>query len=84
MMLLHQVDGKRLANCLWKNFIQDELEPNKFELYDPNTGDIKPAKKVDCIGLERAAVWEAGHVEERIVDHFAGRTNKWVEDMRIK
>ncbi len=65
-------------------FIQDELEPDKFELYDPNTGDIKPANKADCIGLERAAVWEAEHVEERIVDHFAGRTNKWVEDMRIK
>lgn len=65
-------------------FIQDVLNPSKFELYDPNTGDIKPTQKTNCIGLERASVWEAQHVEERIIDHYAGKPNIWVEEMKIK
>lgn len=65
-------------------FIQDELDPNQFEIYDPNTGEMKPAKKADCVGLERAAVWEPQHVEERIIDYFEGRPNKWFESLKIK
>jgi hypothetical protein len=65
-------------------FIQDEFNPDYFELYNPNSGDIKPAKKADCFGLERASVWEGEHVEERIVDNFNSRTNTWVEKMKIK
>ena len=65
-------------------FIQDELNPEKFELYDPNTGKTTPAKKQDCIGLERAAVWEPFQVEERIVDHFSGKPNVWYEKMKVK
>lgn len=65
-------------------FIQDELDPNKFELYDPNTGDIRNAKREECLGLERAAVWEAEHVEERIMDNYMGKTNVWVEQLSLK
>src|SRR5258706_7325521 len=59
-------------------FIQDELEPFYFEIYDPNSGNIRPAKKEECIGLERTAVWEPEHVEERIIDYFEKRPNKWL------
>lgn len=65
-------------------FIQDHFDYNHFEIYDPNTGVMRPAKKIDCIGLERAAVWEPEHVESRIIDNFEGRLNKWVESLRIK
>ncbi len=65
-------------------FIQDDFELNQFEIYDPNTGDMRPAKKAECIGLERAAVWEPEHVEERIIDYFEGRPNKWFESLKIK
>lgn len=34
--------------------------------------------------LERAAVWSAVHVVDRLQDHFAGKPNKWVESMRPK
>lgn len=34
--------------------------------------------------LERAAVWSACHVEDRLRDHFAGTSNKWVISMRPK
>lgn len=65
-------------------YIQDSLNPEKFELYDPNTGNTKPARKEDCIGLEKAAVWEPEHVEQRIADHYEGKPNVWVEKMKIK
>ncbi len=65
-------------------FTQDDFELNQFEIYDPNTGDMRPAKKAECIGLERAAVWEPEHVEERIIDYFEGRPNKWFESLKIK
>lgn len=65
-------------------FIQDDSELSQFEIYDPNTGDMRPAKKLECIGLERAAVWEPEHVEDRIIDYFEGRPNKWFESLKIK
>src|SRR5690606_29009893 len=64
-------------------FIQDQIEPDKFRLYNPNTGEMTPTTKDQCEGLEAAAVWEAEHVEERIRDYFAGRPNKWVLMLQI-
>jgi len=64
-------------------FIQDKLNPDNFELYDPNTGKTKKAYRQDCNGLERAAVWEPDHVEDRIVDYFNNQPNIWVERMKI-
>jgi hypothetical protein len=37
-----------------------------------------PATLEECEGLECAAVWEPEHIEERLIDHFEGRTNRWV------
>jgi hypothetical protein len=65
-------------------FIEDQLNPGYFELYDSNTGEITPTTKDKCIGLERAAVWEPEHIEERIIDHFEQRPNKWVEQLKLK
>ena len=65
-------------------FIQDELNPKNYQLYDPNTGQISKASKEECIGLERAAVWEAEHVEDRLRDFYSGVQNKWVEQLKIK
>lgn len=65
-------------------FIQDAIDPKNFRLYDPNSGEIVKARKSECEGLERAAVWEAYHIEERTLDHYARRKNIWVESMRIK
>jgi hypothetical protein len=41
-----------------------------------------PATFEECERLERAAVWDPTHVEDRLRDHFAGRPNKWVESLR--
>ncbi|OUJ69797.1 immunity 26/phosphotriesterase HocA family protein [Hymenobacter crusticola] len=58
-------------------FIQDPLALDKFELYEPLTGRITPALKEQCAGLERCAVWDPSHVEERLRDHYAGRPNRY-------
>jgi hypothetical protein len=65
-------------------FIQDQLAPDKFELYDPISGDIYPATRDECIGLECAAVWEAEHVEGRLIDHYNNRENIWVKMLSMK
>lgn len=65
-------------------FIQDSLNPNSFELYNPNTGEIIPSKREEVEGLECAAVWEAEHVEDRLRDHYHGKSNVWVEQLAIK
>jgi hypothetical protein len=62
-------------------FIQDSSDPSAYRLYNPNTGTMSPTKKEDCIGLERAAVWDAHHLEDRISDHFAGRDCKWIKKL---
>lgn len=65
-------------------FIQDSTNPDKFELYNPNNGEIVNATRAECVGLERASVWEANHVEDRIRDHYLGVPNVWVEQLKIK
>jgi hypothetical protein len=62
-------------------FIQDAQYESVYSLYNPNTGVISPAQKEECIGLERAAVWAAHHLEDRIEDYFAGRDCKWVKKL---
>jgi|HubBroStandDraft_2_1064218.scaffolds.fasta_scaffold303338_1 hypothetical protein len=63
-------------------FIQDALNKKKFEIYQH--GKIRPATRQECLGLERTAVWEPEHVEDRIRDFYAGRPNKWVELLKMR
>jgi hypothetical protein len=58
-------------------YIQDILQPDRFEIYCD--GMIRPSTREECIGLERAAVWEPEHVEERIRDHYSGKQNRWTD-----
>lgn len=65
-------------------FIQDGLDSKIFRLYDPNTGKMLSATKEECKGLERAAVWEADAIENRIKDYYEGNENFYVnEDLKI-
>ena len=43
-----------------------------------------PATKKQCAHLERAAVWDPSHIEDRLEDHFKSRPNKWVESLRLR
>lgn len=61
-------------------FIQDAMHPDRFEFYDPNTGESRPASKEQIKGLERASVWEANHIEDRIRDYYNGVPCVWLKD----
>jgi len=63
-------------------FIQDELDETVFRIYD--NGVIRAAAKEECIGLERAAVWEPEHIESRLADYYNGKPNKWELQMRLR
>ncbi len=63
-------------------FIQDTLHPDRFEFYNPNTGESSPATKQQIKGLERASVWGAEHVEDRIRDFYNGKPCIWLKDDR--
>jgi hypothetical protein len=63
-------------------FIHDPLRPDKFEIY--LAGEIRPATKAECDGLECCSVWEPEHVEDRLRDHYEGKTNKWVELLHLR
>ncbi|MBZ4417073.1 immunity 26/phosphotriesterase HocA family protein [Myxococcus sp. RHSTA-1-4] len=72
---------------------EELLRPPAFFKQDPlsgalsithDGGDERPASREECLHLERAAVWEPGHVVDRLEDHFAGRPNKWVESLRVR
>ena len=63
-------------------FIQDALKKDVYKIY--SKGKAYPATREECIGLEREAVWDPAHVEDRLKDHYAGRKNKWVESLKIK
>ena len=63
-------------------FMQDILRPTSFSIY--LGGEIRPASRAECVGLERSAVWEPEHVESRIRDHYNGVQNKWVESLKLK
>lgn len=60
---------------------KQDLISGKLSIYGDH-GDT-PAKLEECLQLERAAVWDPEHVESRLEDHLAGRTNKWVESLKI-
>ena len=63
-------------------FIQDSLNPSKFQIY--RGGEIRAATRSECEGLESAAVWEPEHVEQRLQDQLAGVANVWQEQLRIR
>ncbi len=63
-------------------FKKDAFNPEKLSLY--YEGKEQPATIEECENLECAAVWDAEHVEDRLRDHYAGKSNKWLESMKIK
>lgn len=63
-------------------FIQNEFTGALFTTTDGS--DRTPATFEECAQLECCAVWDPEHVVSRLEDHFAGRSNRWVELLRPK
>jgi hypothetical protein len=69
-----------------KFFKQDMMSDELFIYHE--IPELAPSYQVQATyaeiqGLECAAVWDPEYVEERLRDHFAGRSDKWVEDIKI-
>jgi hypothetical protein len=62
-------------------FRQDPITGH-LEISDDEGVTFRDATLDECRGLERLAVWEPEHVEDRLRDHYAGVPNKWVESLR--
>lgn len=62
-------------------FMQDYVHREKFQIYE--RGTMRPATRAECEPLERTAVWDPEHVEDRIRDAYAGRENPWLRSLQI-
>jgi Immunity protein 26 len=56
------------------HFMQDLADFRKCTIFD-SAGLTRDAAPAECRELERASVWEAHHVERRLLDSFMGRPN---------
>lgn len=61
-------------------YIYHKFDKLQFELYNPNTGEDIPSTKEECRGLERSAVWDKHHVEDRLRDHYNGVSCIWLKE----
>lgn len=67
-------------------FFKQDAISGGLSLYHSSFADTnyeRPASLADCQGLECAAVWEPGHVEDRLRDHSSGVPNRWAESLQI-
>ena len=64
-------------------FTQDVGDFRKCVIWD-TAGNERTAEPHECIGLERAAVWEQHGIEERLLDTFMGRPNDSVEHLKVR
>lgn len=64
-------------------FHQEIGDYRKCTIFD-NLGNERSATPEECIGLEKEAVWDAHHIEERLLDTFEGRPNKAVEHLKVR
>ncbi|WP_439628422.1 Imm26 family immunity protein [Shinella sp.] len=64
-------------------FTQDDDNIQKCTIYD-TAGLYRAAAPEECVGLERSAVWDPHHVEERLLDHFEGRENETEKSFRVR
>ena len=64
-------------------FMQDLGDFRRCTIFD-TAGNEKTAEPQDCVGLERAAVWEQEAIEERLLDALLERPNADVERLRVR
>jgi hypothetical protein len=65
-------------------FFHQEIGDYRKCTISDNLGNERPATPEECIGLEREAVWDAHHIEERLLDTFEGRPNRGVEHLKVR
>ena len=56
-------------------FMQDLADFRKCTIFD-TAGMKRRVTPEECVGIERASVWDAWHIAERLLDTFMGRPNE--------
>ncbi|MFD3993469.1 immunity 26/phosphotriesterase HocA family protein [Streptomyces sp. NPDC058583] len=69
--------------CPVVRFTQERADFRKCTIFD-SEGAVRPATPEECVGLERAAVWDAHHIERRLLDTFLGLPNQDEREARVR
>ena len=79
------IGTKQVPENIDKNpwFYKFDFLSKKYSLTNDSDDEI-PATLEECKKYECAAVWDPEHVESRLTDHFAGRDNVWVDQLRAE
>ncbi|MCC7454242.1 MAG: immunity 26/phosphotriesterase HocA family protein [Crocinitomix sp.] len=64
-------------------FMQSIADFRKCIVFD-SAGEERSVTPEECVGLERAAVWDLQHIEKRILDTFEGRPNLSEMSSRVR
>jgi len=64
-------------------FMQDIGNFRRCTIFD-TAGNERAAEPQECIGLERAAVWEQHSVEERLLNDLLGQPNADKEHLKVR
>jgi hypothetical protein len=64
-------------------FHQEIGDFGKCIIFD-SAGNARTATPEECVGLERDAVWDQDHIEERLLDKFMGRPNVAEQHLRVR
>jgi hypothetical protein len=97
--ILFRIAIRHLALTMWEVIGQRELEQQltqpvvqftqdlgdfrRCTIFD-TVGPERAAEPQECVGIERAAVWERESVEERLLDAFLGRPNADEEHLKVR
>lgn len=64
-------------------FMQDRANPADCVIFD-SAGNERKAKPEECVGIERAAVWDSRNIEARLLAHFAGQPDPQTERLKVR
>lgn len=64
-------------------FTQDVGDFRQCTIFD-TAGNERAAEPQECVGLERAVVWEQHALEERLLDALMGRPNADEERLKVR
>ncbi|MGP4029527.1 hypothetical protein [Actinomadura sp. 3N407] len=75
--------NKEALPAIPRFFWQSPVKKADCKIIEPIKRRV-PATPSQCIGLEPEAVWSNEHIESRIIDTYAGRTNAFLESLQVK
>ncbi len=64
-------------------FLKRDSLSGRLTKYRDSDQQVVDATPAEGENLECAAVWDAAHVESRLLDAFRGRPNKWLDSIKV-